>query len=294
MKKISVLLVLLYITWRTNAQLLWKVTGKELSKPSYVFGTLHLAPLSVIDSVAGFKQAMADIEQVCGEVVMEEMQSQANIQKMQQAIIMPGDTTLHTLLNRAQYDSVAVKIKELMGVDLKMFDKIKPAWLTTQLSLLITMKIIKGFNPQQQLDGWIQAEANRQNKSVTGLETIDFQMNVLFGTQSLQRQTDQLLGSIMNLNGIEQQIARMSAAYMEQDLEQLAKAIEEKQGHAGDALPEEEETLIYGRNSNWAKSMPTIMQDKPTLFAVGVGHLAGNRGILNLLRKQGYTVEAVK
>lgn len=294
MKKILVLVVLLCITYGANAQLLWKVSGKDLAKPSYVFGTHHLAPLSITDSVPGFKQAMNETEQVYGEIVMEEMQSPINMQKMQQAIMLPSDTTLHTLFNSAQYDSVAVKIKQLMGVELQMFDKIKPAFLTAQISALIAMKTVEGFNPQQQLDGWIQSEAQKQGKAVAGLETMDFQMGVLFGTQTLQRQADQLLCTVMNLNKAEQQTRRMSAAYMKQDLKQLMEIVEEKQGNSCDALPEEEEALIYRRNANWAEVMPAIMKEKATFFAVGSGHLAGERGILNLLSKQGYTIEAVK
>lgn len=294
MKKILVLVVLLCITYGANAQLLWKVSGKDLAKPSYVFGTHHLAPLSITDSVPGFKQAMNETEQVYGEIVMEEMQSPINMQKMQQAIMLPGDTTLHTLFNSAQYDSVAVKIKQLMGVELQMFDKIKPAFLTAQISALIAMKTVEGFNPRQQLDGWIQSEAQKQGKAVAGLETMDFQMGVLFGTQTLQRQADQLLCTVMNLNKAEQQTRRMSAAYMKQDLKQLMEIVEEKQGNSCDALPEEEEALIYRRNANWAEVMPAIMKEKATFFAVGSGHLAGERGILNLLSKQGYTIEAVK
>lgn len=294
MKKILVLVVLLCITYGANAQLLWKVSGKDLAKPSYVFGTHHLAPLSITDSVPGFKQAMNETEQVYGEIVMEEMQSPINMQKMQQAIMLPGDTTLHTLFNSAQYDSVAVKIKQLMGVELQMFDKIKPAFLTAQISALIAMKTVEGFNPRQQLDGWIQSEAQKKGKAVAGLETMDFQMGVLFGTQTLQRQADQLLCTVMNLNKAEQQTRRMSAAYMKQDLKQLMEIVEEKQGNSCDALPEEEEALIYRRNANWAEVMPAIMKEKSTFFAVGSGHLASERGILNLLSKQGYTIEAVK
>ena len=39
--------------------------------------------------------------------------------------------------------------------------------------------------------------------------------------------------------------------------------------------------------------MEKAMQAKPTFFAVGAGHLGGEKGVLNLLKKQGYTVKAV-
>ena len=294
MKKISIVLMLLCITLGANAQLLWKVSGNDLPKPSYILGTHHLAPLSIIDSIPNFKQTLSSVDQVYGEVVTKEMQSPASMQKMQQAIIMPGDTTLHTLLTEARYDSVAATVKQLMGVELKMMDKIKPAFLSSQLAVVLAMKTIKGFNPQQQLDGWVQAEAEKQGKKIGGLETMDYQMGVLFNSQSLMRQAELLYGCVKYLERSEDQAVRMTNAYMMQDLEELNTIINEKMGNCYDALPEEEDILLYNRNSNWNKLMPSIMKTNATLFVVGAGHLLGERGVLNLLKQQGYTVEPVK
>jgi uncharacterized protein YbaP (TraB family) len=40
--------------------------------------------------------------------------------------------------------------------------------------------------------------------------------------------------------------------------------------------------------------MEEAMKAQPAFFAVGAGHLAGDKGVINLLRKQGYTVTPVK
>ena len=294
MKKISILLMLLCIAIGADAQLLWKISGNNLSKPSYILGTHHLAPFSIVDSIPNFKQTLNSVDQVYGEVIMKDMQSPANMQKMQQAIVLPGDTTLHTLLTEARYDSVAATVKQLMGVDLKMMDKMKPALLSSQLAVVLAMKTVKGFNPQQQLDSWVQTEAEKLGKKIGGLETTEYQIGVLFNSQSLQRQADLLYGCVKYIDKSKEQTVRMTDAYMKQNLEELNAIITEKKGNCYDSLPEEEDVLIYNRNSNWSKLMPTIMKANPTLFAVGAGHLFGNRGILHLLKQQGYTIEAVK
>lgn len=294
MKKLSLVVMLLCVALVANAQLLWKVSGKDLSKPSYVFGTHHLAPVSIVKDVAGFHQAMDAVEQVYGEIVVSEMNSPESMKKVQHAIVLPGDTTLHTLFNDAEYDSIAVHVKELMGADLNVLDRMKPAFINSQLSLLLAMRTIEGFNPQLQLDGWVQAEAMTKGKKVDGLENVDFQMGILFDSQTLQRQSEQLYCSVTHLKELAQQSQRMTTAYMNQKLGDLSVIMDEKMGNACDALPEEEETLIYGRNANWVGVMPAIMKEAPTMFVVGVGHLLGERGILSLLKKQGYTVEAVK
>jgi uncharacterized protein YbaP (TraB family) len=51
--------------------------------------------------------------------------------------------------------------------------------------------------------------------------------------------------------------------------------------------------LLYRRNENWIPVMSRMMREKPTFFAVGAGHLGGDRGVVALLRKAGYKVEAV-
>ena len=52
--------------------------------------------------------------------------------------------------------------------------------------------------------------------------------------------------------------------------------------------------MIYNRNKTWAEKLPAIMKAAPTFVAVGALHLPGEKGLLNLLKRQGYTVEAVK
>lgn len=293
MKKTLVFMLLLCITLGAQAQLLWKVSGNGLDRPSYVIGTHHLAPLSVKDSIANLQQAIDQTEQVYGEIVMDDANNPEILMKMQQAMMLPADTTLKSFYTQAQYDTIAAVVKNYMGVDLALFDKLKPATITTQLSVALAMKSLKRFNPQEQLDTWFQTQARQAGKKVGSLETIDMQINVLYNSQTLMRQALLLYCTATHIEqGVDQSL-RMNQAYMKQDLDELLAIIEEKMGDACDSTPEEISTLIYGRNANWACQFPSIMKQSPTLFVVGAGHLPGPQGLLKLLQKQGYTVEAM-
>lgn len=293
MKKTLVFMLLLCITLGAQAQLLWKVSGNGLDRPSYVIGTHHLAPLSVKDSIANLQQAIDQTEQVYGEIVMDDANNPEILMKMQQAMMLPADTTLKSFYTQAQYDTIAAVVKNYMGVDLALFDKLKPATITTQLSVALAMKSLKGFNPQEQLDTWFQTQARQAGKKVGSLETIDMQINVLYNSQTLMRQALLLYCTATHIEqGVDQSL-RMNQAYMKQDLDELLAIIEEKMGDACGSTPEEISTLIYGRNANWARQFPSIMKQSPTLFVVGAGHLPGPQGLLKLLQKQGYTVEAM-
>lgn len=293
MKKIFALLMLLCITLGANAQLLWKVSGNGLEKPSYIFGTHHVAPLSMKDSIAGMAEALNGTSQVYGELVMEDMMKPEMLMKMQQAMMLPGDTTLKSLFTQAQYDSIASVVKENIGMELAMFDKLKPAALNAQLAVVLSVKAVKGYNPQEQLDTWFQTQAKQAGKKVGGLESTESQIDVLYNSQSLKRQAQQLYCSATHIDYGIDMTRRLAEAYLSQDLDKLLEITEEKMGNACDSTPEEEEALIYGRNANWVKQMPGIMKQASTLFVVGAGHLPGERGVLKLLEKQGYTVEAM-
>ena len=84
------------ISMGAHAQLLWKISGKNLEKPSYVFGTHHVAPLSIVDSIPEMGTVISATEQVYGEIDMLSMQS--SMQQMAMAMMLPSDTTLLDLL----------------------------------------------------------------------------------------------------------------------------------------------------------------------------------------------------
>lgn len=277
-----------------NAQLLWKVSGNGLSSPSYIMGTHHLAPLSVKDGITGLQKAMDETQQVYGELKMSDIQSPATIQKMQKMMMIESDTTLTTLLSPEDYETANKFCKENLMMDLNMAPKIKPAFLLNNIAVVAYIKHIGNYNPQEQLDTYFQTQATQKGKKVDGLETPDFQFNLLYNGISLQRQAQLLMCTLNNIDKEVESLKRLTDAYMKQDLETMLKINEERKGNQCDALPTEEDALIYDRNKTWAQKLPAIMKAAPTFVAVGALHLPGNKGLLSLLKKQGYTVEAVK
>ncbi len=294
MKKIISLLLLICLVQSAHAQLLWKISGKGLEKPSYIFGTYHLAPLGIKDSIAALPQAVNETTQVYGEVVMSEMMSPAFVQSMQQQMMMPQDSTLQSLFTPEQYEEVSKVIKENMMVDIAMLERLKPVAINMQLAVILYMKHTPGFNPQEQLDAYFQRQAQQQGKKVGGLETVQSQVDILFNSQTLKRQAELLYCMAHDIDRTVGQVKRVIAAYQKQDLNIVLQLLAERRGDACDPLPGEMEALIDNRNKAWAEKMPAIMSEAPTLFVVGAGHLPGDNGLLNLLQQQGYTLEALK
>lgn len=300
MKKMFLTLLLTVMaTAGMNAQLLYKISGKGLRKPSYIIGTYHLAPVSFVDSIPGLRSALAESEQVYGEIETADMTSPENIAKMQQAMMLPEGKTLTELLTPEQMQKLNATMKELLGVDMsnpmvaQQMNKMLPQALVTQLTVIMYLKKHSGFNPTQSFDDYFQQQAVAQGKPVGGFETMDFQLQALFGSISIERQIELLMCFLNNREWEELQVDNIVEAFFAQDLNRIEAAMDEKQDNSCDATDEENELLIYGRNATWLKKMPEIMQQKSTFFAVGAAHLAGERGVLAGLRNAGYLVEGI-
>jgi uncharacterized protein YbaP (TraB family) len=49
--------------------------------------------------------------------------------------------------------------------------------------------------------------------------------------------------------------------------------------------------MLDNRNKKWMEQLPGFIRVNSTFIAVGVLHLAGKNGLVNLVREQGYTVK---
>lgn len=283
-----------------SAQLLYKISGNGLEKPSYIIGTHHLANVGFVEKINGVKEALNDVEQVYGELRWDALMNPDSLQFLQQTMKLPEGTTLKSLLTADQYARLNSFLKAKLGAGLDNpnvapMAKMTPLALVTQLQVLIYMTNHMGeFDPTSTFDQYFQAQAQKNNMPCGGLETVAYQADVLYKGQTLERQVENLMCLIDNEQFNSTMMEDMSKAFYAQDLDALKKAIDEKLGNSCDSTPEEEARLVDTRNANWLTIMPGIMQASPTFFAVGAGHLPGEKGVLQLLRDAGYTVEGVK
>ena len=120
-----------------------------------------------------------------------------------------------------------------------------------------------------------------------------YQAEVLDGIP-YKMQAEQLVAYIDNANkgkdSSSTELSEMLQAYREQDLNKLeALMMKEEAGVAAYA-----DILLFQRNRNWIEKLKEILPGHSLLIAVGAGHLPGEKGVLNLLRKAGFTVTPVE
>lgn len=292
MKKIFLALLVLSAYIAANAQLLWKIDGNGAKQPSYVFGTHHLAPASLIDSVAGLKDAIKASKIYYGELDM----SSFDIQKLQamtmQKIYLPEDSTWNVIFTPQELafiDSI-IPSQAPMPPTTKRLERVSPAFFDAQYAIQRAMQCLPDFDINKQLDKTIFSIANEQGIESRGFETNEFQLEVAYGAP-LRQQAEELLADLRNPDA-DSEIKEMCDIYMRQDYPALEKFTEKVR--EGDVLQRAAERLIYSRNENWANQLKAVLPEGGVFIAAGAGHLPGKRGLLNLLREQGYTVTPVE
>ncbi len=283
-----------------NAQLLYKISKNSLEKPSYIIGTYHMAPASFVDSIPGAIEALNAVDVVCGEVVMSEMTSKENVKKVKAAMLLPDGKSLADVLTAEEMQRLNDYMSEIIGMNLdnpilkSQMGKMTPMAISTQLQLVQYMQNTPKFNPLKLIDDYFQKAAKKAGKKIAGLETVDYQIETLYKGTTIERQKEQLFCMVDNSEYYSMQMKELAAAYFAQDMQKLWDLTQEKLGTSCDSTPEEEMALIYNRNAAWAEMMPAMISENSTLFVVGAAHLPGEKGVLELLKAKGYTVEAVK
>jgi len=265
--------------------LLWEISGNGLTKPSYLYGTIHM--ICKDDAALGdsLVAAIERSDRVYFEVDMDNLMEMLSAFK---DFKMRNDTTLADLLSKEDYEKVKVYMESKSALlPFSQLETYKPMLAS---SLLMESGI--GCEESVAMEQLILEVAKKNRKRIEGLETMSYQASI-FDSIPYKLQAQQLLKYVTDdgdKSGSDKQFEEMIEAYKEQDIEKLGKFVATDDGGLGNY----EDILIYHRNRNWVEKLKKIMPEKALTIAVGAGHLAGEKGVIKLLRKEGYTVRPIK
>jgi uncharacterized protein YbaP (TraB family) len=131
--------------------------------------------------------------------------------------------------------------------------------------------------------------SKENKKEIKGLETMQFQASV-FDSIPYEWQAKELLKNIDSFSVYKKEFDDMLSSYKDQRLDSMQTMLSQSEFGAG----EYEDLLLNDRNKNWVAQLNTIMKKESVFVAVGAGHLIGEMGLINLLRKAGYKVEPLE
>ena len=269
-----------------NNTLLWQISGNGLQQPSYLFGTIHM--LCKDDAV--LSDSLKKVIRNCNEVYLEvDMDNLFEIMNLMTHLRMRNDTTLADLMSKEDYNKVKIFFEQKGGMlPFSMLETYKPflAVSTLQESAVPCESAVA-------MEQLIMEEAKKNSKDIKGLETMAYQAGI-FDSIPYKIQAEQLIryvdSSATEKDQENKEFNELADAYKNQDLNKL----EELSNKNDIGVSNFADLLLYNRNRNWVEKLKTLMNAKPLLIAVGAGHLPGEKGVINLLRKAGYNVKPVK
>ena len=286
-KSLTYLLSLCLLTvfsFSTHAQednsLLWKISGNGLDKPSYLFGTIHLMCPQDIKITEAMQSAIEASEQMVLELDMDEP---GIMQNMMASSMMQDGTTLKSLMSDEDYQLLEEFMMDSIGAPLQAMSTMKPMLLST----VVMLPVLK-CQPGSYEMALVNA-AKEKEMEVHGLETVADQI-AIFDAISLEDQSDYLVKSIREYDETAAETRNMISFYQEENVSGLYEMIHESMAE----MEGGEDALLTDRNQKWIPQMEEMAAEKATFFAVGAGHLGGPEGVITLLKKAGYEVEAVK
>ena len=261
--------------------LLWEITGNGLEKPSYLFGTMHVSSKMVFHLPDSFYYAIQNVDVVALELNPDLWQGQ--MVKLDQL-----ELNYKNFSQSASSDYLTEKSFQLA----KYEDELKAALSsepTVVNSLLYrSYKSREDFEEDTFLDLYIFQTGKKLGKRATGVENyFETEKIVMEAYADMAKERDKKTIDIdgESMNGI---VQKMENAYRSGDLDLL-----DSLSYLMDASDAFRNKFLYKRNEIQAFSIDTILKKSSLFVGVGSAHLPGGKGVIELLRKKGYTLRPV-
>ncbi|UKJ07360.1 TraB/GumN family protein [Solitalea lacus] len=260
---------------QTKNSLLWEITGNGLQKPSYLFGTIHMICENDFFISEKLTKAINHADQLVLEINLADT---TELKDLQQSMI--SSVPLSKQLTSIQYHYIDSVISHRMSLSLKQLENASLLFLNSiLLSSTLPCKTPKVYEIE------LIDLARKRNLPIRALETVKDQVN----SYNKAFPKDFLLSQMMLSNEYGEYFAKMIEDYKNEDISSLYSKMSDKRFLTDESY----KWMLTERNANWVKIMPEMMQKNSVLFAVGTAHLGGKDGVIELLKKKGYTVKPV-
>jgi uncharacterized protein YbaP (TraB family) len=263
--------------------ILYKISGNGLTKPSYLFGTVHVICEKDMFPIAKLGQYLGRTQRLVLEIDMDDM---GEIAEMAKGLALPGGKTLKDVLTTEQYAKVDEMIFNALGYHAERVQMISPVAL--QVMILSSPKMLGCTSPSA-YEIVLTKLATEKQLPIEGLETAAFQRQVV-EKLSLEEQGKILYEMALDPKKSSDAFKQLIEVYKLQDSEKLYQVINKQM----EASTDMESQLVGARNQTWVPKVDGLIKDKPSFIAVGGGHLGGKNGLVNQLRLLGYKIDAIK
>ena len=256
--------------------LLWQLSPKKGGPDSYLFGTMHVRDLRAFESLDLAKICLEQCEVFATEFDFSETDVHAVAEIMQ----LPGNQGLDELLQPGAWKNLDFYCQKKLGVPAANMRMLHPM----TVSLALTNALLSD-EASYSLDETLWEYAKEIGKKTTGVETFEEQLQTLRNIP-FEQHLKSLTWLLKNYSRQKRRMKKMLDWYRDGDLQKLYRSAKKDAKGMRKAL-------LFNRNKLMARRFADIASTESLFCAVGAGHLAGQKGLLRLLKKRGFRVRSM-
>lgn len=264
---------------------LWVVRGEGTL--TYLGGTCHLLRADDYPLPEEFDSAYADVRRVVFETDPGRLNSPEIQQEFLRRAVYPGDETLDRVLSPRTWKLLQEHCSGV-GIPLDALKKLKPSMLAMTL---LVMELQRHGATREGVDLHLYQKAESDGKEIGELETAEQQLGFILsmGEGDEDRFIEYALSDMHRLGKDFDSLIAAWRSGSESELSSLTSADFRKD------FPEVFRMLFTDRNAQWLPLIEKYIESpEKEMILVGVGHLVGQDGLVEALRKRGYSVQKMK
>ncbi len=288
-----IFLILVALPFFSNSQssnpenIFWEIKGNGLTKPSFLYGTMHIMD----DRAFNFNDSLFIKMKECDAFALE-VHPDSVLKKIFADFFTrreKEDNKLKEILNEDEYEKLSKTFRERTGFELEDVNTSNP----TMIKDLITRDYSGKADNSTFLDAYLYQVAKSWGKKVVGVEKYDDQIKALeLSDSELKKSFQQIVNGNDSIDLFfekldEFRLENLIGIYQQGNLEVVDEYL---RSHSSDSFYQK---LIVDRNRVMLENSIREMHTQPIFIAVGVGHLGGEFGLVELLRTKGYQVRPV-
>lgn len=269
-------------SYSQTSSVLWEIKGNGLTNSSYLFGTLKF----IGENEFKIPAVVAEKIKASKTFAIEDQVDHHAQHELNEALHFPKGKTLANELSPEDYKKVVDFFQKEFNINKATFEskyaKIKPL----ALSILMTRLTLKEKVKYYDMELLVFAKKNKLN--AFSLESIDREAQAI-NAYPMFNQLKALLHSIDNFETQKSEFKKMMITYPQEALEEIF----DYTLHPVENNPIFVEEFYFKRNLEWMPKLEKMMKEKSSFISVGVSHLEGEKGLLELLKAKGYILTPI-
>ena len=258
--------------------LVWAIKGAR--NTLYLAGSVHLLQKGDASLPGALERAYADAETIVMELDLDDLDPERAGRWLLEHGTYADANTLRDTLGKAQHERLVAATGEL-GLPMEGVERFEP-WAVA-LTLIEVAYARLDFDPEAGVERQLERLARRDGKEIRGLETVEEQL-ALLDSLPLEDQRRFLRQTLEELGELASQTDELLTAWREGDARGLTKMLEEEY----EEFPALYRALVAERNARWMPQIEQLLrEDGDHLVVVGVLHLVGEEGLVELAGRRG-------